>query len=310
MNATDSTIIVGVDGSDRSADALDLASILGEALDAAPRSVHVEARSPAGGLLRAAEQHAADAIVVGTSHRSRVGRVFPGGTAERLLASAPCPIAIAPRRYAEREHGSTLVGCAFDGSRESRAALTWTKRLAGDGVTIRLLTAEEPRIGASAIVGTGVTMHSLNDERHRELSREVANAERELRAFGFRVEVMLIEARAVPLLEQQSGELDVLVVGCHGFGPVRAVLFGSVSNTLVRTAASPLVVVPAVTTNPRSTRARGPARRRGSESLTTPSRKDLPGADAEGRSHEQRELRNTRGRRCWNRRLRRIARSS
>jgi nucleotide-binding universal stress UspA family protein len=244
MNATDSTIIVGVDGSDRSADAFDLASMLGEALDAAPRSVYVEARSPARGLLRAAEQHAADAIVVGTSHRSRVGRVFPGGTAERLLAGALCPVAIARRRYAEREHGSTLVGCAFDGSPESRAALAWTKRLAGDGMTIRLLSAEEPLIRASAIVGTGVTMDNVNDERYRELSREVADAERELREYGFRVEVMLVEARTVPLLEQQSGELDLLVVGCHSFGPVRAVLFGSVSNTLVRTAACPLVVVP------------------------------------------------------------------
>jgi nucleotide-binding universal stress UspA family protein len=37
---------------------------------------------------------------------------------------------------------------------------------------------------------------------------------------------------------------DLLAVGSRGYGPLRAVLLGSVSSALVRSAASPLVVVP------------------------------------------------------------------
>jgi nucleotide-binding universal stress UspA family protein len=244
MSATERTIVVGVDGSARSADAFELGITLGHPLNATTLAVHVEACSAARGLQRAARRHAAEAIVVGPSHRSRFGRVFPGGTAERLLAFAACPVAIAPRGYSERKRATGLVGCAFDGSPESRAALAWTKAVAGDGMTIRLLTAEKPLVKASAIVGTSFGVGNVHRVRHPGLARNLADAERELRESGLGVEVMRIEARTVPLLEQQSCELDLLVLGSHGFGPARAALSGSVSNALVRTAACPLVVVP------------------------------------------------------------------
>jgi nucleotide-binding universal stress UspA family protein len=41
-----------------------------------------------------------------------------------------------------------------------------------------------------------------------------------------------------------SERLDLLVLGSRGYGPLGAVVLGSVSNALVRTANCPIVVVP------------------------------------------------------------------
>jgi len=42
----------------------------------------------------------------------------------------------------------------------------------------------------------------------------------------------------------EAGNLDLLVVGSGVYGPLRAVLLGSVSSALVRSAKPPLVFVP------------------------------------------------------------------
>jgi nucleotide-binding universal stress UspA family protein len=46
------------------------------------------------------------------------------------------------------------------------------------------------------------------------------------------------------ILTEDSGELDLLVCGSRGYGPVRAVMLGSVSRVLAHSARCPLLVVP------------------------------------------------------------------
>ena len=41
-----------------------------------------------------------------------------------------------------------------------------------------------------------------------------------------------------------TGDVDVLVCGSRGYGPVRRVLLGGVAARLIRRAAAPVVVVP------------------------------------------------------------------
>ena len=52
-------------------------------------------------LQRVSEQQATGVMVLGSTHRRRAGRLLPGGVVERLLTGGACPIAIAPRGYAE-----------------------------------------------------------------------------------------------------------------------------------------------------------------------------------------------------------------
>jgi nucleotide-binding universal stress UspA family protein len=51
--------------------------------------------SSAAGLHALADREGAALIVVGSSHRSRIGRILVGGTGERLLSGASAPVAIA-----------------------------------------------------------------------------------------------------------------------------------------------------------------------------------------------------------------------
>jgi nucleotide-binding universal stress UspA family protein len=55
---------------------------------------------------------------------------------------------------------------------------------------------------------------------------------------------LLLDGPAAAMLSAQSGELDLLVTGSRGYGPVRRVLVGSVSRALVREGSCPIVVVP------------------------------------------------------------------
>ena len=72
------------------ADEIDRAS-----LPAVPATVYD--LSVGHGLHRPAEQNSADPLVVGSSHRGRLGRTLLGDAASRALQGAPCVVAIAPR---------------------------------------------------------------------------------------------------------------------------------------------------------------------------------------------------------------------
>ncbi|MGH2745828.1 MAG: universal stress protein [Thermoleophilaceae bacterium] len=182
-------------------------------------------------------------IVIGSSHRSRIGRTLVGGTGERLLSGAAAPVAVAPAGYAGAARRIQTLGCGFDGSRESRRALAWAADLARTAsARLRVLSVFERTLPASLAVGGGLPTASINDvlrrRREEELAQAVSALEPDLDAGG-----TLLDGEAGGLLAEESGELDLLVVGSRGYGPLRAVLLGSVSSGLVRSAESPLVVV-------------------------------------------------------------------
>ena len=68
--------------------------------------------SPARGLRELARDEDAGLIVVGSTHVGRAGRVLPGSTAERLLHGSPCPVAVAPKGYAQRSSASSRPSVA------------------------------------------------------------------------------------------------------------------------------------------------------------------------------------------------------
>ena len=46
------------------------------------------------------------------------------------------------------------------------------------------------------------------------------------------------------VLIERSHEVDLLVIGSRGYGPLRSVLLGGVSGRVIRDAACPVIVVP------------------------------------------------------------------
>jgi nucleotide-binding universal stress UspA family protein len=282
-------VIVGVDGSERSVEALALADLLGSALrrrvviarvhpyrrlsslfaegeyerlerevaestfeqirehlpSVPERRMQVVAgESPAAGLHALAEAEGATLIVVGSSHRSAIGRILVGGTGERLLSGASAPVAVAPAGYTAAGRGVRTVGCGFDGSRESHRALAWAAELARTtSARLRVLSVYEPTLPVSLALGGGLPTASINEVLRRQCDEELAQAmsahDADIDATG-----TLLDGEARELLAGETAGLNLLVVGSRGYGPLRAVLLGSVSSALVRSAQSPLVVVP------------------------------------------------------------------
>ena len=83
------------------------ATLAGLGGEAGCRSLAVADRHPAHALAQVAADVSAAAIVVGSSHTGRLRRILPGSTGEHLLEVAPCPVAVAPLGY--RHHAEASI---------------------------------------------------------------------------------------------------------------------------------------------------------------------------------------------------------
>ena len=223
------------------ADAMALLDGLG---DAAMAKEAVAGVSPPHALHELAAERDSALVVVGSTHRGPVGRVLPGSTAERLLHGASCPVAIVPRGYrVTPDVEIRTIGVGYDASDESRSALDAACELARRfGAAIRVI-----RVFDSTDVGTPglaagpayAEVYKEVEERQRaDLDRCVAELPDDITAEG-----VFLGGRPGHELADQSQSLDLLVVGSRGYGPLRAVLLGGVSHTLVRSAACPVIVL-------------------------------------------------------------------
>jgi nucleotide-binding universal stress UspA family protein len=201
--------------------------------------------SPARAIQQIATQERACLIVIASSHRGGVGRVFAGTTAERLLHGAPCPVAVAPAGYAKAAGGPiATIAVGYDGSPESEAALTGAVTLARSlgGMLQVIKVLDVLWMGTPALMqGPGFVMQpdDLEDRGRRHLTGRVSRLPGDIAA-----QPQMLTGEPEPLLAEQSENADLFVVGSRGYGPHRAVLLGSVSGRLVRDAACPVLVVP------------------------------------------------------------------
>jgi nucleotide-binding universal stress UspA family protein len=161
-----------------------------------------------------------------------------------LVEGLPCGLAIAPHGYAtERRGRMQRVGVAMDDSDEAKAALRTGIGLARRlGARLRVISVQVlPKIAYSAAPGVAMVDLERSEQQHaaRILSEAMASVPRAMRADG-------VQPKGDPAacLEHASMDLDLLVMGSRGYGPLRRVLLGTVSATLLRSAHCPLLVVP------------------------------------------------------------------
>ena len=197
--------------------------------------------SAAKGLQKLAEEIEPEAIVIGSTHRGKVGRLLLGSVGERLLHGAPCPVVVAPRGYAGRaREGIGTIGVGYDGSDEARLALAsareWAERF---GASVRLI-AVVPRFETPRIPGS----HDVPYERAIEEDLNTALGEAQSKLGDLASELVIAHGDPAGTLAEQSADLDLLVIGSRGYGPVRRVLLGDVSSGVMRSAACPVLVTP------------------------------------------------------------------
>lgn len=277
-------LLVGFDGSDGGRDALELARVLAseaeasivvatvlfdgslpvelarleedeageaeslfEAARAALAGFELETRpygggSPAAILTQLAEdeEEGFDAIVVGSPHRGPVGRVLIGSVARNLLNGGPRQVFVAPRGYAEQRHDPfRTIAVGYDGSAEAKRALSSAEALAlRSNATLRLITVvTTPAFVPGAV---GYTPVPIPVDAEKLLGEATATVDSKLAVQERRLD----GSPGGALVRACEEDVDLLVLGSRGYGPLTRVLLGSVSRRAAQDAPCPVLVVP------------------------------------------------------------------
>jgi nucleotide-binding universal stress UspA family protein len=185
-------------------------------------------------------------IVLGSNRDGPVGRVLAGSTARRLAHGAPCPVAVAPHAWRPLPWDAPLTfGVGLSDTPESRDALALAVRLAQPAhARLKVVTVVHvPPPAHPMFAATSVGYTQWRRER-AEYARAAATEAIDALRPQDEPEVVVVEGEPVEQLTDVSRELDILVVGSRGYGPVRSVLLGGVSAPLIERAACPVVIVP------------------------------------------------------------------
>ena len=188
------------------------------------------------GLHMLTERLGADLLVVGSPRHGLVGRVLMGDDTRAALSGAASAVAVAPRGYRHEPYDVESIGVGYDGSPESEKALTAARDLAAHRLAaiwaLRVVSLEdvngEAPIPADWPDGSDRLIHQI--DRLAELGD------------GVQGDAIYGEPREE--LVRFGENLDLLVVGSRGYGPLGRLFHGSVSDYLARCAPCPLLIMP------------------------------------------------------------------
>ena len=211
--------------------------------------------SAARALHEAAVAEDVGLIVVGSTRRGAIGRVLPGSTAERLMHGAPCPVAVVPLGW-ETRGGLSTIAAAYIDTDEGLAALSGAHALARQAAAkLRVITVApsssgmldetEPRVGVQPGKGT-----SAIEGEHRIEAEAAARAAVDQLEGDVEVEIDGFVGDPADALIRVSENVDLVVCGSRGYGPIRAVLLGGVSRRVSTEAHCPVIVLPRGVTSP------------------------------------------------------------
>jgi nucleotide-binding universal stress UspA family protein len=199
-------------------------------------------------ILAAAEAWKTDLIVVGARGLGTVSAALLGSVSLAITRHASCAVLVVKRR-ARALHRAVV---AVDGSREALAAARFLAALPlPNSCRIDLLgVVEQPPLPALAADGVATSVGTqalvqIAEERRRALEPALALAEepflgkvagvRRLRATGSPGDEIL-KVAAQP-------DVDLVVLGARGLGPLGRIFLGSVSEHVLRHAPGPVLIV-------------------------------------------------------------------
>ncbi|HET9440006.1 MAG TPA: universal stress protein [Longimicrobiales bacterium] len=195
-------------------------------------------------ILERARVVSADLIVIGRHRQGAKGPAFLGSTADRVVrdAKVPCliihdPLDVPLRRVLVPIDLSEPAIHALD------VALNWSAALSPAGSTPEVIVMHViPRVyDASDVPFDSSSIDSrIHDEVEAGQMRAEAPASVEVRE-----EVRWADDPAQEILafiEQE--QIDLVVLGTHGHGPIKRALIGSVASGVARAAECPVLLVP------------------------------------------------------------------
>jgi nucleotide-binding universal stress UspA family protein len=192
-----------------------------------------------------AEELGASLIVLGSAQEPQ-RRHFAATTGDRVIAGAPCPVAIPPGGWRDRPAEELgRIGVAFvptpDGREALRVAAIFARRFGAHlhAVTVVAREAEvmSYRIGADV---EQIYVSAAGEEFQRGIEAAIAEVAPDVKASG----EVLVGGDTVETLAGLHGAFDAMFMGSRGYGPIGRVLLGGVSARLMRRLDVPAVVVP------------------------------------------------------------------
>jgi nucleotide-binding universal stress UspA family protein len=221
---------------------------IADRLEAADRTVDVgvlEGR-PASEIIIEAGRFGADLIVMGARGLSAVRRVLLGSVSAEVVDHAPCPVLVARHGAVDR------VLFATDGSPDSKRAAEFISGSSLFGnAEIRVVSVVDPGMpwwtGLSPVDGM-TSMDIYADAVETARRRATAAAEEGAESLG-REHSTAVAARpdgdvaSTIVAEAKAWAADIVVVGSRSFGPLRRVLIGSISRSVLHDAPMSVLIV-------------------------------------------------------------------
>lgn len=205
----------------------------------------VDDGDPRSVITGAATARGADLVVVGARSLGLVASALLGSVSLGVARHAACPVLVCKGGVRPLRN----VTIALDGSQSAWEALDFFAALPWpEDVEVRLVSVVEPlRYPAADLISPPLIdlMKEYEDERRADLERVLEAASARLRRHLRNVSTTTLVGPAAPsiLSEAAKQPSDLIVVGARGLGTVKRLLLGSVSESVLRQASCPVLIV-------------------------------------------------------------------
>ena len=214
-------------------------------------SFSVRTGKPYHEITTAADNRAADLIVIATHGYTGLEHVLLGSTAERVVRHAPCPVLTIPARALPKRAGKAdpfklkKILVPIDFSNHSKAALPWATLLAAQFNAELVLLHVAEKFPIDYLLG-------------RELMSEMivpalkqAEADLELMAAGLskstsgKISAVVREGKPYDAICEAAKAMgaDLIVLTTHGYTGLKHVWLGSTAERVVRHSPCPVLAV-------------------------------------------------------------------
>jgi nucleotide-binding universal stress UspA family protein len=199
---------------------------------------HLRIGMAAEEVVRLAEEIGAGLVAMGSRGKGRMRRLAMGSVSDSVVRHAHCPVTVV--RWKPVVFPAKIL-FATDGSEEAALAAQTSADLAQrtdselHAVTV---TARNPYYS----VGTAKEVERIRQEAQKVLDEHMQKVEEAGASIAkTHVRVGSVDEEIVVLAEEEG--TDLIVMGSRGFSGIRRALMGSVSDSVVRHAHCPVIVV-------------------------------------------------------------------